>query len=401
MSDNKPEVAAPRSRELTLKYGLNPHQTPARLLQPASAPLQVLNGSPGFINLLDAITAWRLVAELRAATGVPAAACFKHVSPAGAAIAGNLSPAFVQSQFLDDRLLSPVANAYVRARGGDRMCAFGDFAAVSEVVDDSLAEVLMREVSDGIIAPGYEPGALARLMRKKGGSYLVLQMDAGYLPPTEERRETFGLTLEQANPTTPVQASMFNKAVSRRTDVPPAVLQSLLVATVALKYAQSNSICVAYDGQVVGLGAGQQSRVHCTRLACDKADKWFMAQHPKTLALPFKPGLKRPDLANVVDGYLLIDQLSPPERAHLLAQLTAEPSVISHDERADWLQQFDGICLSSDAFLPFRDNVDRAARSNVRYIAHAGGSNRDDEVTAAADDYAMVMLHTGMRWFLH
>ncbi len=401
MIDEKPEAGANSNRERLLKYGLNPHQTPARLLQPAAAPLQVRNGSPGFINLLDAITAWRLVAELRAATGVAAAACFKHVSAAGAAIAGSLSPAFLQSQFLDDRPLSPVANAYVRARGGDRMCAFGDFAAVSEVVDDSLADVLMREVSDGIIAPGYEPAALARLMRKKGGAYLVLQMDPGYVPPATERREIFGLTLEQANPPTPVQAAMFSNAVSRRKDVSPAVLQSLLVATVALKYAQSNSVCVAYDGQVVGLGAGQQSRVHCTRLACDKADKWFMAQHPKTLALPFKTGLKRPDLANVVDGYLLMDQLSPPERAHLLGQLDDVPAVISSDERAAWLQQFDGICLSSDAYLPFRDNVDRAARSNVRYIAHAGGSNRDDEVTAAADDYAMVMLHTGMRWFLH
>ncbi len=401
MTDEKPDAGATGDRQRLLKYGLNPHQTPARLLQPAALPLQVLNGSPGFINLLDAITAWRLVAELRAATGVAAAACFKHVSPAGAAIAGTLSPAFVQSQFLDERALSPVANAYVRARGGDRMCAFGDFAAVSEVVDDSLADVLMREVSDGIIAPGYEPAALARLMRKKGGAYLVLQMDPGYVPPVYERRELFGLTLEQANPPTPVQAAMFANAVSQRKDVSPAVLQSLLVATVALKYAQSNSICVAYDGQVVGLGAGQQSRVHCTRLACDKADKWFMAQHPKTLALPFKPGLKRPDLANVVDGYLLMDQLSPPERAHLLGQLDDVPAAISPDERAAWLQQFDGICLSSDAFLPFRDNVDRAVRSNVRYIAHAGGSNRDDEVTAAADDYAMVMLHTGMRWFLH
>ena len=340
MTDEKPEAGASSSphagassgRERLLKYGLNPHQTPARLLQPEALPLQILNGTPGFINLLDAITAWRLVAELRAATGVAAAACFKHVSPAGAAIAGTLSPAFMRSQFLTDPPLSPVANAYVRARGGDRMCAFGDFAAVSEVVDDSLADVLMREVSDGIVAPGYEPAALARLMRKKGGTYLVLQMDPSYQPPATERREMFGLTLEQANPPTPVQASMFSNAVSQRKDVPPAVLQSLLVATVALKYAQSNSMCVAYDGQVVGLGAGQQSRVHCTRLACDKADKWFMAQHPKTLALPFKAGLKRPDLANVVDGYLLMEQLSPPERAHLLGQLDEAPAVISAEE---------------------------------------------------------------------
>lgn len=388
-------------RERKLKYGLNPHQQPARLLQPASAPLEVLNGTPGFINLLDAINAWRLVQELRAATGVAAAACFKHVSPAGAAIAGAMPEAYLRSQFLDAAPLSPVANAYVRARGGDRMCAFGDFAAVSDVVDDALADVLMREVSDGIIAPGYEPKALERLSRKKGGAYLVLRMAPDYVPPAEERREVFGLTLEQANPATPVTAAMFDRRVSRRTEVSPGVLQTLLVATVALKYAQSNSVCVAYDGQVVGLGAGQQSRVHCTRLACDKAEKWFLAQHPKTLALPFRAGLKRPDLANVVDQFLLWDQLSPPERAQLATQLEHIPEAFTAEEKADWLRTFDGVCLSSDAFLPFRDNIDRAARSNVRYVAQAGGSNRDDEVTAAADAYDMVMVHTGMRWFLH
>jgi AICAR transformylase/IMP cyclohydrolase PurH len=388
-------------RERKLKYGLNPHQQPARLLQPEAAPLEVLNGTPGFINLLDAINAWRLVQELRAATSVAAAACFKHVSPAGAAIAGALPEAYLRSQFLEPADLSPVANAYVRARGGDRMCAFGDFAAVSDVVDESLADVLMREVSDGIIAPGYTPAALARLARKKGGAYLVLRMDPDFVPPAEERREVFGLTLEQANPPTPVTSAMFGRRVSRRTEVPEGVLQTLLVATVALKYAQSNSVCVAYDGQVVGLGAGQQSRVHCTRLACDKAEKWFLAQHPKTLALPFAAGLKRPDLANVVDQFLLWDQLSPPERAQLATQLDAIPAAFTAEEKAAWLRTFDGVCLSSDAFLPFRDNVDRAARSNVRYVAQAGGSNRDDEVTAAADSYDMVMIHTGMRWFLH
>ena len=388
-------------RERKLKYGLNPHQQPARLLQPAAVPLEVLNGTPGFINLLDAINAWRLVRELRAATGVAAAACFKHVSPAGAAIAGAMPEAYLRSQFLEPADLSPVANAYVRARGGDRMCAFGDFAAVSDSVEDSLADVLMREVSDGIIAPGYEPNALARLARKKGGAYLVLKMDPDFVPPPAERREVFGLTLEQANPPTPVTAAMFERRVSRRAAVPEGVLQTLLVATVALKYAQSNSVCVAYDGQVVGLGAGQQSRVHCTRLACDKAEKWFLAQHPKTLGLHFRAGLKRPDLANVVDQFLLWDELSPPEREQLATQLEDIPAAFAPEEKAAWLHTFDGICLSSDAFLPFRDNVDRAARSNVRYIAQAGGSNRDDEVTAAADANDMVMVHTGMRWFLH
>ena len=386
---------------LLLKYGLNPHQRPARLTQPASAPLQVLNGAPGYINLLDALAGWRLVRELRAVTGKPAATCFKHVSPAGAAVTGEMSAAFRASQFLPGDALSPVANAYVRARGGDRMCAFGDFAAVSEVVDDSLAQVLAREVSDGIIAPGYEPEAFARLAKKKGGAYLILQIDPDFAPPAFERRDVFGMQLEQENLEYPVTSAMFDTIVSQHRDVPADVLETLLVATVALKYTQSNSVCVAWQGQVVGMGAGQQSRVHCTRLACDKADKWFMAQHPRTLGLQFKNSLKRPDFANVVDGFLLWDQLSGPERMQLRTQLNDMPAPLDAQERDAWLGKFAGICLSSDAFLPFRDNVDRASRSHVAYIAQAGGSNRDAEVTSAADEHGMVMLHTGMRWFLH
>lgn len=395
------QIGMSSSHVIRLKYGLNPHQQPARLIQPAAAPLQVLNGAPGYINLLDALGAWRLVRELGAATGKAAATCFKHVSPAGAAVAGAISPAFRASQFLPDEPLSPVANAYVRARGGDRMCAFGDFAAVSEVVDDSLAQVLAREVSDGIIAPGYHPDAFARLAKKKGGAYLILQMDPDFEPPTLERRDVFGMQLEQDCPPVPVTAALFDNIVSRRRNVGPQVMETLIVATVALKYTQSNSVCVAWQGQVVGMGAGQQSRVHCTRLACDKADKWFMAQHPRTLALRFKSQLRRPDFANVVDGYLLWEQLSPPEREHLNSQLEETPEPLTAAERDAWLAEYSGICLSSDAFLPFRDNVDRAHRSHVQVVAHAGGSNRDAEVIAAADANDMVMLHTGMRWFVH
>ena len=390
------------SADLVLKYGLNPHQKPAHLSQPASAPLQVLNGQPGYINLLDAIGAWRLVRELGGATGQPAAASFKHTSPAGAAITGELTEVFLASQFLRSGLeVSAVANAYIRARGGDRMSAFGDFVAVSDVVDDSLADILAREVSDGIIAPGYAPSAFKRLQKKKGGSYLILQMDPNYQPEPTETRTQFGLTLSQSSPDLPVTRESFANVVTANQHIPEAVVDTLVVATVALKYAQSNSICLAYEGQVVGLGAGQQSRIHCTRLACEKAEKWFMAQHPRVAELAFAAGLKRPDKANVVDGFLLWEQLSAMERTALLGQLRDRPEPLSAEERSAWLASFDGIALSSDAYLPFRDNVDRAHRSNVQYIGQTGGSARDGDVTAAADEHGMAMAHTGMRWFLH
>jgi AICAR transformylase/IMP cyclohydrolase PurH len=388
-------------REITLKYGLNPHQRPARAVLPEPAPLRVLNGEPGYINLLDALSGFRLVRELRAATGKAAAACFKHVSPAGAAVAGDLSADFLRAQFLEPEALSPVANAYVRARGGDRLSAFGDFAAVSEVVDESLARVLAREVSDGIIAPGFTPEARRRLARKKNGTYLLLEMDAGYEGPAREVREIMGIRFEQENPPRRIDAALFANIVSKARVLPAGAVDTLIVATVALRYAQSNSVCVAWDGQVVGMGAGQQSRIHCTRLACDKADKWFLTQHPAVLSLPFGPGLGRPERANLVDQFLLLGQLSPEERAQFDSQLAHVPAPIDDAARAAWLRRFDGICLSSDAFLPFRDNVDRAARSNVQAIAQAGGSARDDDVTAAADAHGIVMLHTGLRLFTH
>jgi len=364
-------------------------------------PLEVLNGAPGYINILDALGAWQLVRELRRATGLASAASFKHVSPAGAAVAGSLDETFVRSQMLPDADLSPVANAYARARGGDRMSAFGDAVAVSETVDLSLARLLRREVSDLIVAPAYEPEALELLRRKREGRYLILQIDPAYEPPPMESRDAFGFTLTQMRNTVPIEAALFQNVVSARRELPREVLQTLIVATIALKYAQSNSVCVAYQGQVIGMGAGQQSRVHCTRLACDKADKWFMQQHPRVLGLQFESGLGRPAKTNAVDQYLLWDQLAEAERTVLKGALQELPAPLSPQERAEWIAGFQGVCLSSDAFFPFRDSIDRASRSNVQYVAHPGGSLRDDEVTAAADQYSMVMVHTGLRCFLH
>jgi phosphoribosylaminoimidazolecarboxamide formyltransferase/IMP cyclohydrolase len=387
---------------LELRYGCNPHQKPARLtFDPDPAPLRVLNGTPGYINVLDALGAWQLVRELRGATGLPSAASFKHVSPAGAAVARPLTESFCRSQMLVGADLSPVATAYARARGGDRMSSFGDAVAVSETVDLSLARLLQREVSDLIVAPGYEPDALDLLSSKRGGRYLILQIDPAYEPPEVESRQVFGFTLEQKRNTAPIDAALFRNAAAARREVSPDVLETLVVATIAVKYAQSNSVCVAYDGQVIGMGAGQQSRVHCTRLACDKADKWFLQQHPRVLELEYRRGLTRPAKTNAVDQYLLWDQLADAEREALEAALVQVPRPLTSRERAEWIAGFDGVCLSSDAFFPFRDSIDRASRSNVRYVAHPGGSLRDDEVIAAADQYGMVVFHTGLRCFLH
>lgn len=387
--------------DLTLKYGLNPHQSPARVILPSSSPLRVLNGTPGYVNLIDAVGAWQLARELKQATGVAGAASFKHASPAGAAIASDLSASFLASQFLSGKAYSPAAAAYIRARGGDRMCSFGDAAAVSEVVDRSLANVLRREVSDLIIAPGYDSDALEILRSKKSGGYLVLEIDPDFEPPGVEQRTLFGLQLEQPRNDAAITRDTFSNIVTANRDIPDAALDTLVVATIALKYTQSNSVCVAYDGQVIGMGAGQQSRIHCTRLACDKADKWFLQQHPRTLELPFREGIKRTEKTNLVDQYLLWDQLSATEEDHMLGDLAVRPDTISAEERHAFLSGFDGICLSSDAFIPFRDNVDRASRSNVQYVAQTGGSTADGGVTEAADEHGMAMAHTGLRLFLH
>ena len=386
---------------MTLKYGLNPHQHPAKLVLPDPSPLKILNGQPGYINLLDAFGAYQLARELKAATGVPGAASFKHTSPAGAAIAKPLTETYLTSQFLNKKDLSPVATAYLRARGGDRMSSFGDVAAVSDIVDVSLANVLRRETSDLLIAPGYEPKALEILKAKKQGGYLILQIDPDYEPPPVERRMLYGFQMEQPRNDTAITQDLFTHIVSADKKLPEDARDTLIVATIALKYTQSNSICVAYDGQVTGMGAGQQSRIHCTRLACDKADKWFLLQHPKTLDLAFKKTLNRLEKTNIVDQYILWDQLSEPEEAQMMSGLDNTPARITQGDRLAWLAQFDGICLSSDAYIPFRDNIDRAQRSNVQYIAQTGGSARDGEVTKAGDEYGIVMVHTGLRLFVH
>jgi len=388
--------------QIDLKYGCNPHQKTARLLiESEPAPFRVLNGRPGYINILDAIGAWQLVRELRRATGIPAAASFKHVSPAGAAIARPLTESFRKSQMLPKMELSPVATAYARARGGDRMSSFGDVVAVSEKVDVSLARLLKQEVSDLLIAPEYEPEALEILRTKREGNYLIFQIDTEYEPPEIESRDVFGFTLQQNRNTANINGTIFQNAVTSKKEIPEDIVETLIVATIALKYTQSNSVCVAYDGQVIGMGAGQQSRVHCTRLACDKAEKWFLQQHPRVLELDFKKGLSKTGKTNVVDQYILWDQLSEAEVAAMLAGLSQKPEPISKEERAEWIAKFYGICLSSDAYIPFRDNIDRASRTNVQYVAHPGGSLRDDEVIEAAEQYGMVMVYTGLRCFLH
>lgn len=387
--------------KIDLKYGCNPHQVPAQVAVPEESHFRALNGRPSYINILDALNAWQLARELKATTGKPAAASFKHTSPAGAAVAGSISDAYRASQFLADDDLSPVATAYVRARGGDRMSSFGDVAAVSDVVDVSLAQILKGEVSDLIIAPGFEPAALEILKTKKQGKYLIFQIDEEYQPPEIETREVFGFGLQQKRNTTKISEALFRNSVTSQSTIPSDILETLVVATIALKYTQSNSVCLAYEGQVIGMGAGQQSRVHCTRLAGDKADKWLLQQHPKTLSLKFIEGLKKPEKTNIVDRFLLWEQLSEPERKQMLGGLSQEPSPITARERAAWITRFEGICLSSDAHIPFRDNIDRANLSNVRYVAQTGGSLHDYDVTNAANEYGMVMVHTGLRLFVH
>lgn len=388
--------------DIALRYGCNPHQTPARLLMAGdSAPLQVLNGRPGYINILDALEAWQLVRELRRATGLPSAASFKHTSPAGAAVARPFTETLRQAYLLPDLEFSPVATAYARARGGDRISSYGDAVAVSDPVDVSLAQLLQREVSDLIIAPDYAPEALDILKAKKNGTYLILQIDPAYEPPEMESRELFGMTLQQRRNTALITKDTFRNVVTSDKHISDDVLETLMVATMALKYTQSNSVCVAYGGQVIGMGAGQQSRIHCTRLACDKAEKWFLQQHPRLLAAQFQRGVKRVDKFNLLEQYLMWDQLSKTEETAMLQGFTTPPEPLNSQERAAWIGQYNGICLSSDAFIPFRDNVDRASRSHVQYIAQTGGGLRDADVIAAAEQYGITMMLTGLRLFLH
>jgi phosphoribosylaminoimidazolecarboxamide formyltransferase/IMP cyclohydrolase len=390
------------SSSLPLRYGTNPQQAPARVYMKndADLPITVLSGSPGYINLLDALNAWQLVRELKAALDLPAAASFKHVSPAGAAVAVPLSEALKKIYFVDDLELSPLATAYARARGADRLCSFGDFIALSDVVDVPTAKLIAREVSDGMIAPGYEPAALEILKNKKQGKYAIVQIDPAYEPPVSETREVFGVTFEQRHHDRLVTPADFTNIVSECRDLPPEALRDLILAWITLKYTQSNSVCFVADGQTIGVGAGQQSRVHCVRLAGQKADLWFLRQHPVVLALPFKTGVKRPERDNFIDQFLR-DDVTPNEKAGWGDLFDQIPHQLTPDEKREWLSKLDSVSVGSDAFFPFRDSIDRAAASGARYVVEPGGSVRDDAVIPAANGYSITMIFSGVRLFHH
>ena len=365
-----------------------------------SLPFTVLNGSPGYINLLDALNSWQLVRELKVATGLPAAASFKHVSPAGASVAVPMSDTLAKACFVDDMELSPLATAYARARGADRISSFGDWVALSETVDESTARLLRREVSDGVIAPGFSEEALATLTKKQSGRYVVLQVDPEYTPAEVETRTVFGITMEQGRNNVMAGPEQLTEIVTKNKKLPDGARQDLIVALTALKFTQSNSMCMALDGQVIGAGAGQQSRIHCTRLAGNKADLWYLRQHPATLGLEFRDGLGRPERDNAIDGFLR-DDLAPAEDEVWSASFAKVPKRLTATEKRTWLDGLTGVAMGSDAFIPFRDNVDRAAMSGVTYVVQPGGSVRDEDVIAACDQYGMVMALSGVRLFHH
>jgi phosphoribosylaminoimidazolecarboxamide formyltransferase/IMP cyclohydrolase len=386
---------------LPLRYGANPQQSPARVfMKQGDLPITALNGSPGYINLLDALNAWQLVTELKQATGLPAAASFKHVSPSGAAVAVPLTDILKKIYFVNDLELSPLAEAYARARGVDRMSSFGDFIALSDTVDVPTAKLISREVSDGIIAPAYEPEALEILKKKKQGKYAVVQIDPSYDPQPIETRDVFGITFEQGRNTRPVTRDDFKNIVTQNKDLPENAIRDLMIAWITLKYTQSNSVCYVLNGQTIGVGAGQQSRVHCVRLAGTKTDLWYLRQHPEVLALPFKEGVKRPDRDNAIDQFLQPD-VTEAEKANWANVFSEIPAQLTAAERRSWLDTLKGVSLGSDAFFPFRDSIDRAVLSGVRYVLEPGGSNRDEDVVAACDEYGMTMVFSGIRLFHH
>lgn len=388
--------------EIHLRYGMNPHQKEAKLYQEGDGelPIRVLNGDPGFINLLDALNAFQLVRELRQATGLPAAASFKHVSPAGAAVYAPLSDTLKKAYFVEGLELSELATAYARARGADRMSSFGDAAALSDIVDESTAKLLKREVSDLIVAPGYSEAALDILKAKKGGKFLILEIDPDYVPAPIETRTLFGLKMQQERNNGTIDASVFDHIVTNNKELTEEAKRDMLVSLITLKYTQSNSICYALDGQTIGIGAGQQSRIHCTRLAGDKADRWYLRQHPTALGMKFRQGLSRPEQNNAIDLWLE-DELTEVEQASWEACFEEVPQRLTPAEKREWLKGLTGVSYGSDAFLPFRDNIDRASRSGVRYVIQAGSSMRDEEVVQAANDYGMVMAYSGVRLFHH
>ena len=392
--------------EFELKYGCNPNQKPSRIFMKndADLPITVLNGRPGYINFLDAFNAWQLVKELKEALGLSAATSFKHVSPTSAAVGLPLSDALKKACFVDeveDLDASPLACAYVRARGTDRLCSFGDWVALSDVCDVTTAKLLAREVSDGIIAPGYEPEALEILKGKRKGNYNIVEIDPNYVPAPIETKDVYGITFEQGRNEFKIGNHLLTNIVTENKDLPDSAKRDLIVALITLKYTQSNSVCYAVDGQAIGVGAGQQSRIHCTRLAGTKADTWLMRQHPKALNLPFLPTMGRPERDNVIDGYINGNEEDVCADGIWQNYFTEQPAPITAEERAQWLGSFKGLALASDAFFPFADNIKRAYASGVTYIAEPGGSIRDDLVIAECDKNDMVMAFTGMRLFHH
>ena len=390
--------------ELELKYGCNPNQKPSRIFMRdgKDLPIKILNGKPGYINFMDAFNSWQLVLELKAATGLPSAASFKHVSPAGAAVGLPLSDVDKKIYFVpENEELSPIACAYIRARGADRLCSYGDWAALSEVCDAATARYLKEEVSDGVIAPGYTEEALAILKTKKKGNYNVVQMDPDYVPEVQEYKDVFGITFQQGRNNFKIDEELLSNIVTENKDLPRQAQIDMIVALITLKYTQSNSVCYVKDGQAIGVGAGQQSRIHCTRLAGQKADNWYLRQHPKVLALPFKPDIRRPDRDNAIDVY------TSDEWEDVLAEgvwqntFTTRPEPLTAEEKKAWIATQQGVTVGSDAFFPFGDNVERARKSGVQYIAEPGGSIRDDHVIATANKYGITMCFTGMRLFHH
>ena len=389
--------------ELELKYGCNPNQKPSKIfMKEGELPITVLNGKPGYINLLDALNSWQLVNELKEATGLPSAASFKHVSPAGAAVGLPLSDTDRKIYFVEQEgELSPIACAYIRARGADRLCSYGDWAALSEVCDADTATYLKAEVSDGIIAPGYTDEALAILRTKKKGNYNVVQIDPHYVPAQIECKDVFGVTFQQGRNNYKISRELLDNIVTANKDLPDQAAIDMMVALITLKYTQSNSVCYVKDGQAIGVGAGQQSRIHCTRLAGNKADNWYLRQHPKVLGLQFVEGISRPDRDNAIDIYTSDEYMDVLAEGKWQKVFKVKPEVLTAEEKRSWIEKQSGVTCGSDAFFPFGDNVKRAYKSGVCYIVEPGGSIRDDNVIETADSYGMVMVFTGMRLFHH
>ena len=390
-------------KELELKYGCNPNQKPSRIfMNEGELPITVLNGRPGYINFLDAFNGWQLVSELKRATGLPAATSFKHVSPAGAAVGLPLTDVERKIYWVDDMgELTPLANAYARARGADRMSSFGDFISLSDVCDVATAKLIKREVSDGVIAPGYEPEALQMLKAKKKGNYNVIQIDPSYRPAPVEHKEVFGITFEQGRNELVIDKEMLNNIVTESKELSESAKIDLVIALITLKYTQSNSVCYAKGGQAIGIGAGQQSRIHCTRLAGQKADNWFLRQNPKVLNLPFKEKIGRADRDNAIDLYIGDEYMDLLADGEWERTFTEKPEVFTREEKRAWLNQLQDVALGSDAFFPFGDNIERAHKSGVKYVAQPGGSVRDDQVIETCNKYGMTMCFTGIRLFHH